>query len=99
MGFIGDRIGAQQAGGGAAWCSAIVEFENELGSTSSDKYFQGQAYYGLVCAGNCQAVARLYSSFPTFLIEIQGPYLQRSRGICTYCLISHIWNCLGAITC
>ena len=69
-GFIGDRIGAQRPDQGAAWCSAIVEFENELGSTSSDKYFQGQGYYGLICAGNCQVVARLCSSFPTFLIGL-----------------------------
>jgi hypothetical protein len=74
-GFIGDREGALTEAG-ASWCSAIIEFENELGATSSDKYFQGQGYYGLVSTRNHLRPARLCSSFPAFLIEIQGPYLR-----------------------
>ena len=58
------------------WCSAIFEFENELGATSSDKYFQGQAYYAYICQGSYRKSAMSRTCFPCLLLEIQGPHLR-----------------------
>lgn len=83
-GFIGSRDEVEPV----SWSSTIIEFENELGATSCDKYFQGQAYYAHICASNASSAARLCSSFPSFLVEIQGPYLRWVRGCwCCRCLI------------
>ena len=76
-GFVGGRDTA----GAVSWCSAVIEYENELGASSPcDKYFRGQAYYARICTGNATSAARRRSSFPTFLIEIQGPYLRWDQG-------------------
>ena len=54
---------------------AIFEYANELGSTKSDKYFQGQSYYGyLILDSRMQHVRP--GSTPCFLVEIQGPHLR-----------------------
>jgi len=74
-GFIGDRSGSTQ---GVSWCAAIIVYENELGATNTDKYFQGQCHYAQMCVGNQGAAARLTSCFPTLLAEWQGPFLRIS---------------------
>jgi hypothetical protein len=51
---------------------AILEVENELGSTSTLKYFQGLAYYSRFCIQRMEnrSKALFFSTCPTFLIEI-----------------------------
>ena len=63
-------------------CYAIIEYGNELGSTSMDKYFQGQSYYARMCNGNADLVARQHSCFPSFLVEIEGPYMRSVLACC-----------------
>jgi hypothetical protein len=49
---------------------AILEVENELGSTETLKYFQGLACYSRFYIEGRATSAFLFSSCPTFLIEI-----------------------------
>jgi hypothetical protein len=58
------------------WCAALFEYENELGSTRADKYFQGMNYYGRVCIGNKECAARTHSCFPCLLVEMRGCFIR-----------------------
>jgi hypothetical protein len=57
-------------------CQATMEFEKELGSTGTDKYFQGTTYYGQICLGNGSCRARQRSCFPCLLLLVQGCHIK-----------------------
>jgi len=69
-GFIGNRERPCSS------CIAIIMFENELGATQCDKYFQGQNYYARLCLDNEDVPARLMGCFRSLLLELQGPYMR-----------------------
>ncbi|KAK9809063.1 hypothetical protein WJX72_008776 [[Myrmecia] bisecta] len=62
-GFIGSRDLA----------IAILECENELGATQSDKYAQGQTYYARFWLARQDGMIYCSSCCPSFLVEFQGP--------------------------
>ena len=59
---------------------AILEVENELGSTTTMKNFQGLAYYSRFCLEGRKNGdnAFLLSNCPAFLLEVQGPQIRVS---------------------
>lgn len=54
---------------------AVFAHANELGSTRTDKYLEGQSYYGSIIADPCNQHDRPGST-PCFLVEIQGSHLR-----------------------
>lgn len=72
-GYIGQRyVSADQL----QWAALIVEFENEVGATGTNKVAQGACYFGRLASQNPNVRARRLSCFPCFLLEVLGPYIR-----------------------
>jgi hypothetical protein len=73
-GYIGSRTGFP--------VYSIVEVENELGSTTVDKFFQGQRYYAEFCdtARSSSDSSAIFTSCncPVFLVEFRGVQMRIS---------------------
>ena len=61
---------------------SILEFENELGSTSVDKYFHGQRCYAEFCdiarSNTCDSAIFTSCNCPAFLVEFRGAQMRIS---------------------
>lgn len=73
-GYIGRRKGFP--------AFSIIEVENELGSTTVDKFFQGQRYYREFChfaqASNDSSAIFTSCNCPVFLVEFRGVQMRIS---------------------
>ena len=73
-GYIGRRTGFP--------VYSIIEVENELGSTTIDKFFQGQRYYAEFCdtarASNDSSAIFTSCNCPVFLVEFRGVQMRIS---------------------
>lgn len=54
---------------------AIFEFENELGSTHTDKFFQGQGCYAQIIQ-DTRSHQHRPGCLPCFLLELRGPVMR-----------------------
>ena len=66
-GFVGNRMRRLPY--------AIFEYENELGSTSIDQFFQGQSCHGKIHADSRSQKDRPGCT-PCFLVEVCGPTMR-----------------------